>query len=303
MSANGRPLKRFLLLLGLSLAAMTSTSSSPAIAGQCNIASPASPLPAAKFDDGPMIAPSVLVIDFDGWISGMRQLNPDLSIRANIPELDAEAARIRAELTKPMSRREAWIHFARLNPYLRDAHAGIQMPNYRMALEAHVKNGGRIVPIEVRFAKDGSLRVFTVASDTAEIKQSDIVVSINGYSTDRMIADMMSLAIGETTGVQRAWVARRFAMLFWYLYGDTGQYDVVVRSPVTECPHEIRMMGGAVVPEAQQDSPTAQELFDWRILDNTIGYLRVDGFDPDKKEAFDKFTQSAFAAFKAQNIR
>ena len=197
---------------------------------QCTAVSAGVPaLPAAKLEDGPTIAPNVLVADFDGWMSEMRLLNPDLSIRVNMPALKSEAARIREELTKPMTRREAWLHFAKLNPYLWDAHGGIQMPDYRNALEAHIKAGGRVVPVEVRFAKDGSLRVFAVASGANSIKQGDRVLSINGYGADRMIADMMSLAIGDTTGFQRAFVERRFAMLFWYLYGDTGQYDVVVR--------------------------------------------------------------------------
>jgi C-terminal processing protease CtpA/Prc len=271
--------------------------------GQCVAISAGTPaLPPAKFDDGPTFAPSVLVADFDTWISGMRALNPDLSIRADMQVLNREAGRIRGELTGPMSRREAWLHFAQLNPYLRDAHGGIQMPDYREALEAHLKAGGHIIPIEVRFAADGSLRVFTVAPGTGAIAPGDLVLSINGHSADQMVAIMMSLSIGDTPGGQRTWVGRRFAMLFRYLYGDTGQYDVVVQS-ASGCPLLVRATGGTVLPEALQSQPTAQELFGWRILSDNIGYLRVDGFNGDMKDALDKLTQTAFAAFKERNVR
>lgn len=110
---------------------------------------------APTFQDGPTLSQADLLADFDGWISGMQALNPDLSLRVDTHRLEREAARIRGELTAPMSRREAWLHLAQLNPLLRDAHAGIQMPDYRGALDAHIKAGGHVVPIEVRFAPDG----------------------------------------------------------------------------------------------------------------------------------------------------
>src|SRR5471032_166295 len=135
------------------------------------------------------------------------------------------------------------------------------MPDYRSALEAHLKAGGHIVPIDVRFAKDGSLRVFAAATGADAIKPGDQVLSINGHSIDQMVATMMPLSIGDTPGFQRAFLERRFAMLYWYVYGDTGQYDVVVRSAETGCPLQIRVMGGTTLPEALQSHPSAQELF------------------------------------------
>lgn len=259
-------------------------------------------LPPAKFADGPTIARAVLVADFDAWMSGLRATNPDLSIRADIRKLNRKAARIRGELTRPMSRREAWLHFAKLNPHLRDAHGGIQMPDYRDALATYLKAGGHIVPIEVRFAPDGSLRVFTVTPGTAVIAQGDRVLSINGHGVEQIVDTMVSLSIGDTPRFQRAFLERRFAMLYWYLYGDTGQYDVVVQA-AAGCPHQVRATGGTVLPEALQSQHTAEELFAWRILPGDIGYLRVDGFDGDLKDALDKLTQTAFAAFKARNVR
>jgi hypothetical protein len=196
----------------------------------CIVAVPLSnELPAPTFQDGPTLSQADLLTDFDGWISGMHALNPDLSIRADMQMLERESARIRAELTGPMSRREAWLHFAQLNPHLRDAHAGIQMPDYRGAMAAHLEAGGHVVPIEVRFAPDGSLRVFSVAPEVKGVNPGDRLVSINGHRTDQMLAAMLSRSIGETSAFQHAFVARRFAMFYWYLYGDTGQYDLVVQ--------------------------------------------------------------------------
>lgn len=267
------------------------------------VASSLSTLPAATFQEGPTISQADLVADFDGWISGMNALNPDLSIRVDMQMLDRESARIRADLTGPMSRREAWLHFAQLNPYLRDAHAGIQIPDYRGALAAHLKAGGHVVPVEVRFAPDGSLRVFTVAPGVQGVSPGDRLLSINGQSTDQMLSAMLSRSIGETPAFQHAFVVRRFAMLYWYLYGDTGQYDLVVQPALADCPRLVRATGATTLPEALQPQREADEMFGWRILPGDIGYLRVDGFDGDKKDALATVAQTAFAAFKARNAR
>ncbi|HEY3949662.1 S41 family peptidase [Phenylobacterium sp.] len=297
-----RRLLRLLAGLVVSLAALPAAAEPASNAACPGPSALQGALPPARFDDGPVISQPDLVADFDAWMAGMRALNPDLSIRSDMPRLTDAAARIRSELDRPMSRREAWLHFAKLNPYLHDAHAGVQMPDYRGALEAYLKAGGRVVPIEVRFAPDRSLRVFTAASGVG-VERGDQVVSINGHSAGQMVAAMMSRSIGDTRGFQRAFLERRFAMLFHYLYGDTGRYDLVVRAARNNCLVRIRAPGGTTLPEALQSRPDAQELFGWRVLPGDIGYLRVDAFDPGQKAALDQVTQTAFAAFKARGVR
>lgn len=257
---------------------------------------------AAQFDDGPTIPQADLVADFDGWMAGLRALNPDLSIRADLPTFEQEAARIRAELTHPMSRREAWLHFAQLNPYFRDGHAGVQQPNYRAALEAHLKAGGHIVPIEVRFDRSGALRVFTVAAGVKEIEPGDRLLSINRIGADQMVSAMLPLSIDDTPAGQRAWMERRFAMLFRTLYGDTGHYEIAVQTKSGRL-HRIKAPGGTVLPLELQDDPKAADLYAWRILPGGIGYLRIDSFAPNMKDALAKVTQTAFTAFKQQKAK
>jgi C-terminal processing protease CtpA/Prc len=266
--------------------------------------SPSAPgLPAAEFEEGPTIPQADLLTDLDAWMSGLRALNPDLSIRADMPSLAREAARIRRQLTKPMSRRGAWLRFAQLNPYLRDAHAGIQMPGYREALEVHLKAGGHIVPIDVRFDARGSLRVFAAAPGVDAIKPGDQVLSVNGHGADEMAAAMLRRSIGDTPGFRRAFAARRFAMFYWYIYGDTGRYDVVVRSERSGARRRVRVAGATTLPVPLQSRPRSEDLFDWRILPGDIGYLRVDSFDPDQKSALAEVAQTAFSAFRQHRVR
>ncbi len=259
-------------------------------------------LPAAAFDDGPTFSRADLVADFDAWMTALRTLNPDLSIRADVPRLTREAGLIRKGLTTPLSRRAAWLRFAQLNPYLGDGHAGIFMPDYRGALAAHLNAGGRITPIEVRFASDGSLRVFTVAPGVESIGPGDRVLSVNGHRADRMVAAMLALSPGDSPGQQHAWVARRFAMLFWYLYGDTGRYDLAIQPRGSACPIQVRAPGATTLPSAQQPNPKVQDLFAWRILAGNVGYLRVDSFDPGDNDALAAVAQAAFTGFKQAGV-
>ena len=268
----------------------------------CTAAASATPLPAAQFEDGPTIAQEALLADFDAWLSNMHLFNPDLAVRADLHELDQVATRIRDELTGPMSRRQAWMHFAKLNPYLHDGHGGIQMPNYRAALEAHIKAGGRVVPFEVRFAHDGSLQVSRVSVDS-RIKIGDTLLSLNGHETVDMISRMLALSIGDTSTGQRAWLEHRFAMLYWYLYGDTGDYDLIVQGSGKPCPVAVRLPGAATLPEVLKDREDPAGVFAWRILPGQVGYLRVDTFDPGLKGALDKITQEAFSNFKQHAVR
>ena len=282
----------------------------PAVSGEASssqgpcapIVSGAPPLPPAQFEDGPVIAPADLVADFEAWVAGIRRLNPHLSIRVDVPRFDREAARIRLSLTRPMSRRQAWLTFAALNPVLNDGHDGIYMPDYRGALEAHIKAGGHVVPIEVRTAADNSLRVFSVVPGADSVKPGDRVLSLNGHGADEMMAVMQAISPGDTPASRRAWVVRRFAMLFWYLYGDTGQYDLVVRSEPSGCSVRARLTGATTLPDAMQSQPKATDLFAWRILPGNIGYLRVDSLDPDLADALAAVAHSAFAAFKRNGI-
>ncbi len=272
--------------------------------GECPAPAALAPeLPVARFEEGPRIAPAALRADFDAWLTGLRDMNPDLARRADPAAIEREAARIRAQLNEPLTRRQAWLTFATLNPLLNDGHAGILMPNYRDALLAHLKAGGRIVPLEVRFARDGSLRAFAATPASGPIHRGDRVLAVNGHEVRDMLSSMSAIVIGDTQKSRQAFLERRFAMLYWYLYGDTGIYDVLVQPAQARCASWVRLQGGSALPEALEPEPGAEELFAWRILPGNVGYLRVDAFDSGRKEAYMAFTRDAFAAFSERRVR
>jgi C-terminal processing protease CtpA/Prc len=290
-------------IAAVSLAAALQGASARAAAkpGACPTPAPAEPLAPARFEDGPTIAAPDLVSDFDGWIAGIEALNPDTTLRADAQVLKRRAAEIRRSLTGPMSQREAWARFALLNPVLGDGHDGIYPPDYRGALAAHLAKGGRIVPVEPRFAPDGSLRVYAVAAHAQGLSAGDRIEAINGVAAGAIAREMLRRAPGDSLGQRRAWTARRFAALYRALYGDTGNYDLLVQSHGRRC--TVRLAGATEVPLALQTQPRPQDLFAWRVLDGGIGYLRVDSFDPELRQALAETAKAAFAQFARDHVR
>lgn len=270
----------------------------------CPVAgAPLAPLPPPRFDDEPAISRADLISDFDGWLSLLQSQNPDLSIRANPAVLKREASRIRRSLTNPMSRREAWMHFALLNPWLADGHSGVLMPDYRDTLQAYVSGGGKIVPIEVRFAPDHSLRVFATSNGVTGIQAGDRLDAINGHSAALIVHEMLRRSPGDNIETRQAWMARRFAALYRLLYGDTGFYDVEVTPAGSSCARQSRNAGTAILPASLQPQPAPPDLFSWRVFDQRVGYLRVDSFAPDVRDALASAARAAFTAFRQAHIR
>ena len=255
---------------------------------------------AARFYESAEIAAPDLVSDFDGWLAQMQSTNPDLSIRAEMKEIDRQAARIRAALTRPMNQREAWLAFARMNPFLRDGHNGVLMPGYRAKLEAHLQAGGRVLPFEVRFAPDKTLRVFLRAGQ--ELRAGDELVGINGRSAREIADAMLALTPGDTLEHRRAWVARRFQALYWLIHGDTGEYDVTVASERARV-RRLRLAGGTAIAPELRSNPDSRQLFESRIIDNDIGYFRADSFEGGHEEALAALSQAAFAEFMAHEVK
>ena len=266
---------KLILLAGIAaVLASTGALGAAALAAPCPGVDKGLPsLPRARFEDGPMLSTVDLVSDLDGWLSEIRALNPDLSVRTDPQALSRETARVRRSLTHPMSRREAWKHFTLLNPFLGDGHSAIQMPDYREALQAYVGGGGKIVPIEVRFGADKSLRVFATAKGVAEIEPGDRVDAVNGHPAALLVREMMRRSPGDTAAQRQAWMARRFAALYRLLYGDTGYYDLTFTHAGSTCTRLVRTAGATALPLSVQPQPAAQDLFAWRVFDAGVGYF------------------------------
>lgn len=256
------------------------------------------PLPAPRFPDGPTISAEGVRADLDAWMRGMAALNPDLSVRTDFDGMNRELEAVRAAITAPMSRREAWLLLARINPHLRDGHSGVLIPAGLLA--AHLAQGGRLAPVEFRFDANGVARV--IAAPTQAPAGGDRIVAINGVPVADIVAHFLARVPGDTEGFRRAYLSRRFAALYWFAYGDTGDYDITF-ADATGCEHTARVPGVTQAPASLQLEPNPAELFQHRIIGADIGYFRVATFDYEQREALAAEAIAAFDDFKASNVR
>jgi hypothetical protein len=258
------------------------------------------PLPTPRFPDGPTISAEGVRADLDAWMSGMASLNPDLSVRTDFDGMSRELEALRAAITQPMSRRQAWLLLSRVNPHLRDGHSGVMMPDAAGQLAAHLAQGGRLAPVEFRFDANGVARV--TAAPTQAPAQGDQIIAINGVPMAEIVAHLLARVPGDSEGFRRAYVSHRFATLYWFAFGDTHDYDITF-ADARGCEHTARLPGASQAPISLQVEPSPAELFQHRIIGADIGYFRVATFSYEQREALAVAATAAFDEFKARNVR
>jgi C-terminal processing protease CtpA/Prc len=294
---------KFMLIT--SLAACGSSAPQPEVGRpRCEAVASGSPRTALRgpvYAPGPTVAADDIRADFAGWMSQLAELHPDLLLRTDMPAFERTRAEIDAALTRPMTQREAWLLFARLNPTLRDGHSGVQMPNRTELVQAHLDAGGRLFPFPVHLDADGRLRVRD-AGGVHGIARGDRIVTVNGRSADDVVAELLAVTGGDTLAFRRELVARRFQIYYWLRYGDTQDYAVTIE-PRDGCPREVALPGAAALPVSRPLAVRAAGEFTHKILDGGIGYLKAGDFGPEYADALAAFARQAFAAFKATRIR
>lgn len=291
-------LRRPRLLAALFLAATGQAAAASPPRGACPPAAARSaPVAAARFSEGPMIQPAQLRADLETWMAWMRATNPDLSVRANLARVERMRARIAASIDRPMSRRQAWLLLARLNPVLQDGHNSILPPDYRQRVRDHLAGGGRILPFEAHIADDNSLRVRRILGDVPGLSAGDRILAVNGRSAGDIVGEALAVTEGDTPAFRRALASRRFAFLYWSLFGDTGTYAIVAAG-AGPCPRHFAAAGSAEFP-----APNGETEYSYEILAGDVGYLRAGSFDGEYRDAFLAFARRAFAAFRARGIR
>lgn len=225
----------------------------------------------------------------------MAATNPDPFLRADPVEFERARAGIEQALTGPLSEREAWLLFARLNPFLRDGHSGILLPEHRQRLHDHLAGGGRAVPFQVHIDADDSIRIQALPGPTTGLPLGTKVLSINGHDSERIVRAMLAVTEGDTPSFRRALAARRFQFLYWTLFGDTKDYVVEVEDG--DCPRTIVADGAHQAAGA----PPGSE-FSYEILDGRIGYIRAGSFGGEHRQALSALARQAFSDFRARGV-
>ena len=237
--------------------------------------------------------------DLTAFVDGYFALHPAPRNSMDPQEFNDTVDHIRSQLTKPMTRLEAWRLFSLLNPVFGDAHAGIIIPKRASIIKARLAAGERILPFSVRVGFDNRLYLKKAFEGVASVPAHAEILSIDGRAATDIVNDMLRHTHGDTSRFRRELLGRRFAEQYWALYGTIDTIDVTfdgVQGSVT--------VAGAdqLPPERAPDRPF-EEFFSYRIMDGNTGYLRVATFNRKYKDQFLRLSEEAFSAFKDAQVK
>ena len=255
---------------------------------------PAHARPSAETDAEPVHSAAAVREDLDQLIAIIERTHPALDMVADRSRLRREAARIRSQVTRPMTVRDAWLSLARLNPHFRDAHSGLRHP--AAAFDAYRQSGGAAFPIPVLIDRSGAIRVAGNVDPTANVAPYERIVSINGRSSASIVAALMPLMRGETESIRRLVLAFNFPAYLWTLEGPQQAYrvEIVGRDGAGRT---VTLVSPGATPTTSAVSP-----FTFSVPRPGTALIRVPSFDPQLRESFARFLETSFARIEREGL-
>jgi C-terminal processing protease CtpA/Prc len=226
-------------------------------------------------------------------------IHVDPSYTMDIEQVKTVIKQLSNSVKQPMTQYEAWKHLSLLNPLFNDAHMLIGYPNFSQIIKQHLAEGGRLFPVKVRI--DNNKRLFVTQMSKSGVQGGDEITAINGVPTLTIVNKMLDRMYGDSPEHRVVLAAERFSKLYWMLFGDTGTYQLDV----------IRNQKQSIVftvGESEIDfkiNPPLSEIVQRKILDNDIGYIKVDRFyySPEQESGFFEFMNETWKVFHQAKVQ
>ena len=136
-----------------------------------------------------------LETDLDTWLGWTRSTHPAFELAVEQDAFGHQVDRVRAQIRNEMSVSEVWHTFAQLNPYLDDAHMGLDLPAAARESEAW--------RVEIEGA-----RAYIPAGNPDEEREE--IIAVNGASVSDMIVRTLPLLRGESDALRSRILELRF---------------------------------------------------------------------------------------------
>ncbi|ESP94739.1 S41 family peptidase [Pseudoalteromonas luteoviolacea] len=248
-----------------------------------------------------LISVEALKSDFVQLKELLDSTHPDPSFTMDVEAAKLHINKLSEELNTPLSQLEAWKYMAQLNPFFSDGHMAIFYPKLNKNYNQHIANGGQLFPIDIRISKSNKLYVNTNKYESLDIMFGDEITKINGSDASDVIDTILSRMHGDSLIHRQALASDRFAKMFWLMYGDSGAYHFEIYSDSKR--REVVIDG--VFGESDKSTFTIDDFLNRKVLNNNIGYLRIDRFyyPPYLEESFFKFMEETWLLFKQAKVQ
>lgn len=248
--------------------------------------------------DAQVVTPADVRADLSYLLAKLDSLHPATASLIDRSAVDHLASSIGADLSRDMSRQEAWAAMARLNPLLGDGHTLVQFPELATQLAAFTRDGGRLLPDVFWIDQAGQL---VLRRRIAGMPPGTRVLAVDGTPGEQVVAAMLERAHGDSPSFRRALVSTRFPALYWLLHGGQAQYRLKLRDRRGN--RTITLAGSSLLPATLRPEVPFASLFSSVVLPGRIGYVRVASFDGAYLDEFRAFSARVFAAFRRAGVR
>jgi|APTNR8051073442_1049403.scaffolds.fasta_scaffold07278_5 hypothetical protein len=239
--------------------------------------------------------------DLDSLHRQMEQAHFDLYARRDRMSYEAFLESLHREIDGPMTAAEAAILFQRYLAFGRVGHARTQAPLEHFV--GHLGGGGRFLPIFIRV--DGQRVLLTRTTDIdGRLRAGMEVVALNDQPISTWIDTASGYVSADRPEMAQAQLEESFPAILWFLAPEARSIRVLARD---ESGLEIQADVPAItisdlwaMDEAYPTpSPDLGAPRSWRMLDDTVAYLRPGPFieieaPPSESPTYDAATFSAF---------
>jgi hypothetical protein len=238
-------------------------------------------------------SPQELRQDLAELEAAIGRIHPDVEHSVRKADLARALSGVKARLDRSMTRDEAWVAMAALNPVLADGHLVVTFPGGTSAeLSRHLSAGGRLFPFDVHVAADGELFIRSALNGEASALQGRRIDAIDAVPGRQISERLLAHVNGDTPAFQAALLSARFAFLYWKLFGDKQSYRLKVAGV------ESVVEGRGAMPTVYADR-SFEELFRFEMPNARQAVLTVNQFYWREKPKFYEFTRAAFARMQA----
>ena len=227
---------------------------------------------------------AAIAADVTEWEDWLFATHPQPEFSMDVEAVRAGFDAVRDRLNKNHTRREAWLALAVLNPHFADGHVTLRLPTEDH--DAWLAEGGSDFTLPVRIEGD-QLRVAETVSADSRALVGERITAINGRPVGPLIRAATDRANGDTPGLRRHIVERRFASYLWALTGGADDWQVTLMS----ADGQTRTL--TLDPQRERAGGEAER---WSLAFNgDAARLTLNTFAPTLETEFAAFIDASFA--------
>lgn len=246
------------------------------------------------------IAPELLLQDLEALQQAIARTHPDVGFSVEPARLQQAYAALAAELKKgPLTRRQAWLQFARLNPVFADAHLFVNLPDREALVKAHLQAGGGLFPFEVQVNPAGELFVRSLLGGGATPWAGTQILRVNGRDAKALTAELLTLMHGDTPAFRAEVLSMRWYLPYWLAQGAPERFELVLEG----APQPLVLPAGRALPQHLQDEVFEQTYRLQLLPEKSAALLTLGSFYWPDKPRFHAFVEDAYAKLKAAEVK